>query len=104
MAIETTSGSNALSSTLVASATTGRGVARPAAKGDDANSEPTVVETARLAPSPEAEEPLARRHDDVEEEAVDPAAEKAPRELAMSLSLLKFVGQASLVDEAMLPS
>ena len=82
MAIETTSGSNALSSTLVASATTGRGVAQPAAKGDDANSEPTVVETARLAPSPEAEKPLARRHDDVEEEAVDPAAEKAPREFA----------------------
>jgi hypothetical protein len=27
-----------------------------------------------------------------------------PSDWAMSLSLLKFVGQASLVDEAMLPS
>ncbi len=29
---------------------------------------------------------------------------EASREAAISLSLLKFVGQASLVDDAMLPS
>ena len=46
------------------------------------NPEPNAVETVKLAPSLQAEKSLARRHDDVDNEAVDPTTEKAPRDFA----------------------
>lgn len=61
MAIENLSGGTALSTTLVASAASGRGVARTVAPGERGGY--TAVATALAS---EQQEPRTRRHDDVE--------------------------------------